>query len=96
MRPSSSAVRHFPSCLMRYSNYLGADYGINGEGEQALCSLIEALNEGRSVPAITGNGAAFQSGETMTCRPLWDPELIGYYLTKDRHDKHADKTGMSP
>ncbi len=62
--------------------YLGADYGINGEGEQALCSLIEALNEGRPVPAITGNGAAFQSGETMMCRPVWDRELIGYYLKK--------------
>ena len=36
-------------------NYLGGDYGITGEGEQAVCDLIEALNEGRSVPAITGN-----------------------------------------
>lgn len=62
--------------------YLAADYGITGEGEHALCGLIEALNEGQSIPAITGNGAAFQSGETMTCRPLWDRDLIGYYVKK--------------
>ena len=60
-------------------DYLGADYGITGEGEQAVCGLIEALNEGRSVPAITRNGAAFQSGEAMTCQPLWDPDLVGFY-----------------
>jgi lipid biosynthesis B12-binding/radical SAM protein len=62
--------------------YLAADYGITGEGERALCSLIEALNEGRSAPAIIGNGAVFQSGETMMCRPLWDRDLIGYYVKK--------------
>jgi lipid biosynthesis B12-binding/radical SAM protein len=62
--------------------YLGADYGIIGEGEQALCGLIEALKEGRLVPAISGNGAAFQSGEAMTCRPLWDRDLISYYAKR--------------
>jgi lipid biosynthesis B12-binding/radical SAM protein len=60
-------------------NYLGGDYGITGEGEQAICDLIEALNEGRSVPAITGNKAAFRSGDAMTCQPLWEPALLKFY-----------------
>jgi lipid biosynthesis B12-binding/radical SAM protein len=59
--------------------YLGGDYGIAGEGEQAVCDLIEALNEGRSVPAITRKGAAFHSGDAMTCQPLWEPALINFY-----------------
>ena len=60
-------------------NYLGGDYGIAGEGERAICDLIDALNEGRSVPAITRKGAAFHSGDTMTCQPLWEPALVNFY-----------------
>ncbi|MBA4389728.1 MAG: lipid biosynthesis B12-binding/radical SAM protein [Syntrophus sp. (in: bacteria)] len=60
-------------------NYLGGDYGIAGEGEQAVCDLIEALNEGLSVPAITRKGAAFCSGDAMTCQPLWEPGLVNFY-----------------
>ena len=60
-------------------DYLGADYGITGEGEQAVCSLIEGLNEGRSMPAITKNGAVFHSGDAMTCQPLWEHDLVGFY-----------------
>jgi radical SAM superfamily enzyme YgiQ (UPF0313 family) len=60
-------------------NYLGGDYGIAGEGEQAVCDLIGALNEGRSVPAITRKGAAFRSGDAMTCQPLWEPALVNFY-----------------
>ena len=62
--------------------YLGADYGITGEGEHAVCNLIAALNEGRPMPAITKNGAAYRSGDAMTCRPLWDLGLIGFYMEK--------------
>jgi lipid biosynthesis B12-binding/radical SAM protein len=60
-------------------NYLGGDYGITGEGEQTVCDLIKALNEGRSVPSITGNKAAFCSGDAMTCQPLWEPALVEFY-----------------
>lgn len=60
-------------------DYLGGDYGIAGEGEQAVCDLIEALNEGLSVPAITRKGAAFCSGDAMTCQPLWESGLINFY-----------------
>ncbi len=63
-------------------NYLGADYGIAGEGEQAICNLIEGLNEGRSMPAITKNGAVCRSGEAMTCQPLWEPDLIDFYIRR--------------
>ena len=63
-------------------HYLGADYGIAGEGEQAVCDLIAALNERRPMPAITRNGAAFRSGDAIACRPLWDRGLISFYAGK--------------
>jgi lipid biosynthesis B12-binding/radical SAM protein len=60
-------------------SYLGADYGITGEGEQAVCDLIKALDEGRPVPVITAQKAAFRSGDAMTCQPLWDSALVNFY-----------------
>jgi lipid biosynthesis B12-binding/radical SAM protein len=59
--------------------YLGGDYGITGEGEQTICDLIKALNEGCSVPAITASKAAFRSGDAMTCQPLWELSLVNFY-----------------
>jgi len=61
---------------------LNADYGIAGEGEHAVCSLITALNEGRSVPEISQNGAAFHSGDRITCPPVWERGLIDYYMKR--------------
>lgn len=61
---------------------LNADYGIAGEGEHVICSLITALNEGRSVPEISQNGAAFNSGDRITCPPVWERGLIDYYMKR--------------
>jgi lipid biosynthesis B12-binding/radical SAM protein len=63
-------------------SYLGGDYGITGEGEQTVCGLIKALDEGQVVPVITAQKAAFRSGDAMTCRPLWDPDLVNFYTGK--------------
>ncbi len=60
-------------------DYLGGrlrDYRRRGTGS---LRPHRGLNEGRSVPAITRNGAAFHSGDAMTCQPLWDPALINFY-----------------
>ena len=62
--------------------FLGADYGVIGEGERTICNLIEALDAGRPVLPISGNGPAFCSGEAMTCKPAWERDLIGYYTGK--------------
>jgi lipid biosynthesis B12-binding/radical SAM protein len=60
-------------------NYLGGNYGVIGEGEQAVCDLIEGLDEGRAVPVITVQKAAFGSGDAITCQPLWDHALVNFY-----------------
>lgn len=74
-------------------DYLGADYGITGEGEQAVCGLINGLNEGRSMPVITRNGAIFHSGDAMTCQPLWDSALIGFYTGQSHMISMQTKRG---
>nr|NIQ93109.1 lipid biosynthesis B12-binding/radical SAM protein [Desulfuromonadales bacterium]NIS39469.1 lipid biosynthesis B12-binding/radical SAM protein [Desulfuromonadales bacterium] len=33
-------------------DYLGADHGVAGEGERALCELVEGLAAGRSMPRL--------------------------------------------
>jgi lipid biosynthesis B12-binding/radical SAM protein len=74
-------------------NYLGGDYGVTGEGEQAVCDLITALDEGRSAPVIIGNKAAFRSGDAMTCQPLWESALINYYTGRSAMVSMQTKRG---
>ena len=31
------------------------------------------------MPAITKNGAVLHSGDAMTCQPLWEHDLVGFY-----------------
>ncbi len=63
---------------------LGADYGIEGEGEAALCELLEALIEGRptaDIQRVTHRGGQ----RNHNCRHIlspqaeYDPSLVEYY-----------------
>lgn len=58
--------------------YLGADFGIVGEGETAICRLVEDLAEGREVPALLRSEESL-CGAQMAA-PLYQPEWVDYYL----------------
>ncbi len=60
-------------------DYVGGDYGIAGEGERALDALIQKLGAGEAVPRITFSREAPLSGESLGI-PLYDPELVSFYL----------------
>ncbi len=57
--------------------YLGADYGVVGEGEQAVPVLIDNIIRGEEIPAITCGSAPLQGHEMG--RPLLVPEFVDYY-----------------
>ncbi len=58
-------------------DFVAADYGICGEGEQALVELIDALKQGRAMPRVY-SGAAPIAGAAMIS-PLLVPEYVDYY-----------------
>ncbi len=62
-------------------DYLKADYGVVGEGEQVICDLIDALNNGRPVSRIIDGHRAPLIGEAM-CSPLWNKRLMDFYVEK--------------
>jgi len=70
----------FPESAM---DYLGADMGIQGEGERSLPLLIEALEHGRSYAGLPGlrlRGRGLQGERTfvqgLDSLPLPDPDLF--------------------
>jgi lipid biosynthesis B12-binding/radical SAM protein len=60
-------------------DYLGADHGIVGEGERALCRLVDDLAAGREVPALIRSEAKGLLGAEMAA-PLYQPEWVDFYL----------------
>ncbi len=60
-------------------DYIGADYGVAGEGELAVCDLVATLARGEKPPRITQGNAAPLSGEGMAA-PLYEQELIDFYV----------------
>jgi len=60
-------------------DYLGADYGVVGEGERIICDLIDALNMGKPVPKILPRSGIPLMGNEM-CSPLWEKGFVDYYL----------------
>lgn len=60
-------------------DYIGADYGVVGEGELILCDLIEALNNGGSAPKIIRRSEAPIKGGEM-CSPLWESRFMEFYI----------------
>lgn len=60
--------------------YLGADYGVVGEGERTICGLIDGLNEKRPMPRITASSVRNGNVEAATtCSPCWENGLVDFY-----------------
>ena len=62
-------------------DYTGADYGVAGEGEQACCDLLNALNAGRNPGRIVG-GSRTPLGGDQIHSPLWEKNLVDFYLAR--------------
>lgn len=57
--------------------FLGADYGVAGEGERAVCELVRVLSNGARPPRISrGSGAL--SGTEMSA-PLLVKDIVDHY-----------------
>lgn len=61
--------------------YLGADYGIVGEGERAICHLAEELAAGRHLPALIRGEPQGLAGTEMA-PPLYQQEWVDFYLER--------------
>jgi lipid biosynthesis B12-binding/radical SAM protein len=62
-------------------DYIGADFGVVGEAERALCRLIELLEQGQSAPRIVNeNGAPLSA--TQMASPCWDEAFIRFYVER--------------
>ena len=61
--------------------YIKADYGIVGSGEQQFADLIENLEKGNSYPQIIKACLLKGQGE-KSGSPLWDKDLVDYYMSK--------------
>jgi lipid biosynthesis B12-binding/radical SAM protein len=59
-------------------DYVGADYGIVGDGGVLFGDLIEQLKGGQYVPSILGDTSPSRKGD-MLIQPLWSKKLIDYY-----------------
>ena len=59
----------FPGAALAY---LGADFGIHGEGERAFSALLEALQQGKDLSVIPGLYVAGRGLQTTRC---FEPEL---------------------
>lgn len=60
--------------------YIGADHGIVGEGEQKMVRLIEKLNKDENVPRILGPEEGIPGDKI--CVPLWSEEILRYYIAE--------------
>ncbi len=59
-------------------DFLGADYGVVGEGERKIVKLVSMLETGAQAPRILKPEQALQSKNMHT--PLWDQALVNFYL----------------
>ena len=59
--------------------YLNADFGVVGEGEQALCDLIEAREKGDPFPKIVNRSSSPVAGSGIR-GSLWEPHFVDFYL----------------
>ncbi len=59
--------------------YLGCDYGVSGEGEGLICSLVERLAAGQKVARLSHGDAAPLTGGAIGS-PLYLKELVDFYL----------------
>ncbi len=59
-------------------DYIGADYGVVGEGEQVLVKLLDGLKAGHPQPRLTVGSGRGLAGVDMAA-PLLEPELVAFY-----------------
>ena len=72
--------------------YIGADYGIVGRGEDQFPELIETLEKGEFHPRLKNDrNPDFKSPES-TC-PMWDKELVDFYIARSGMLNLQTKTG---
>jgi len=57
--------------------FLGADYGVTGEGELAACDLVDALAAGRPWPRLV-RSRELMPAATIGC-PRYDAAIVPYY-----------------
>jgi lipid biosynthesis B12-binding/radical SAM protein len=69
------AVSILPEEMIEYT---GADYAIVGEGEQAACSLIRDLSQGRPSPRVVQAPQPLAGGDMAP--PLFSGDLASFYL----------------
>lgn len=60
--------------------YLEADYGISGEGEAAVCDLVETLAQGAGAARITRGQTPLAGAQMMA--PLLEQELVDFYMAQ--------------
>jgi len=72
--------------------YLGVDYGIVGEGENALCDLLDRLRAGIKIPPlIFGHGSS--PGENQMGPPLYNKEVADFYIRESGQINLQTKRG---
>jgi lipid biosynthesis B12-binding/radical SAM protein len=71
--------------------YIGADYGIIGEGEQLVRELVSNLEEGRTPPRLL-RGEQLLTGGEMTS-PIFTEELIRFYMSQSNMINLQTKRG---
>jgi lipid biosynthesis B12-binding/radical SAM protein len=73
-------------------DYIGAHYGVIGEGESLVCDIVEKLAAGRDVPRLTdGHLTPLNAGQMGS--PLYDQELIDFYQAESGQINIQTKRG---
>lgn len=73
-------------------DYLGAEYGVVGEGEQLICNLVENLAAGRSVPRLSdGQLTPLTAGQMGS--PLYEQNLVDFYQAESGQINLQTKRG---
>ncbi len=70
-----SAFTIMPEAILAY---IGADYGVVGEGEQIVCSIVSDLVAGNKVPRLSdGQSVPLTAGQMVS--PQYDKNIIAFY-----------------
>jgi len=70
-----SAFTIMPEAILEY---LGAEYGVIGEGEQIVCRIVDDLALGRKVPRLSDGQSVPLIAEEMVS-PRYEQDIIAYY-----------------
>ena len=85
-----SAFSLMPAELMALT---GADHGVVGEGEGAVCDLIRELEAGRRPPSLVRGSGPLEAGAMAA--PLFSTELVGFYRERSGMINFQTKRGCS-